>query len=127
MAFSVAVVGIVVFWYSVTLIFNYTAFNLVVLKDDPELSLKPEDITLIEMFACTICGALTLYSKSLQFIPPPQVRTRVFFLALTNAAACRLFMMAMDFVKLSLVQTIRACQPLFTVGVGAKSSTPLHI
>jgi drug/metabolite transporter (DMT)-like permease len=116
---SVTVVGLVVFWYAVTLIFNYTAFNLVVLKDDPALALKPEDITLIEMFACTICGALTLYSKSLQFIPPAPVRTRMFALSLTNAAACRLFMMAMDFVKLSLVQTIRACQPLFTVVIGA--------
>lgn len=114
--------GLVVFWYCVTLVFNWTAFNLVVLKDDPALALIPNDITLIEMFACTICGALTLYSKGLAFVPPPEVRTRMLALAITNAAACQLFMIAMDYVALSLVQTIRACQPLFTVVVGAPPS-----
>ena len=84
---SAHAVGIVVFWYCVTLVFNWTAFNLVVLKDDPALALLPADITLIEMFACTICGALTLYSKGLAFIPPPELRVRMLVLALANAAA----------------------------------------
>ena len=122
---SANAVGIVVFWYCVTLVFNWTAFNLVVLKDDPALALLPADITLIEMFACTICGALTLYNKSLGFIPPPELRARMLVLALANAAACQLFMFAMDFVALSLVQTIRACQPIFTVVVGAYFSTSI--
>ena len=74
---SANAVGIVVFWYCVTLVFNWTAFNLVVLKDDPALALLPADITLIEMFACTICGALTLYNKGLAFIPPPELRIRM--------------------------------------------------
>eukprot|EP01043_Picozoa_sp_COSAG02_P011918 COSAG02_NODE_448_length_22102_cov_11.767032_5_plen_138_part_00 len=120
---SAHAVGIVVFWYCVTLVFNWTAFNLVVLKDDPALALLPADITLIEMFACTICGALTLYSKGLAFVPPPELRVRMLVLALANAAACQLFMFAMDFVALSLVQTIRACQPIFTVVVGVYHST----
>ena len=119
---SANAVGIVVFWYCVTLVFNWTAFNLVVLKDDPALALLPADITLIEMFACTICGALTLYNKGLAFIPPPELRVRMLVLALANAAACQLFMFAMDFVALSLVQTIRACQPIFTVVVGEPRS-----
>ena len=106
---------LVVFWYSVTLVFNYTAFNLTQLKNDDAIRMEPGDITLIEMFACTICGTLTLRSKRLNMIPPPEVRGRMLALGLTNAAACRLFMMAMDHVALSLVQTIRACQPLFTV------------
>ena len=34
---------------------------------------------------------------------------------LANASACRFFMMAADLVPLSLLQTVRSCQPLFTV------------
>lgn len=117
-------VAIVVFWYCVTLVFNWTAFNLVVLKDDPALALLPTDITLIEMAACTVCGALTLYTKDLDFIPPPELRFRMLALAVANAAACQLFMFAMDFVALSLVQTIRACQPIFTVLVGEMRLVP---
>lgn len=123
---NVNAVGIVVFWYTVTLVFNWTAFNLVVLKDDPALALLPADITLIEMFACTICGALTLYNKGLGFIPPPGLRIRMLVLALANAAACQLFMFAMDFVALSLIQTIRACQPILTVFVGEFRSHGRH-
>jgi drug/metabolite transporter (DMT)-like permease len=123
---NVNAVGIVVFWYTVTLVFNWTAFNLVVLKDDPALALLPADITLIEMFACTICGALTLYNKGLGFIPPPGLRIRMLVLALANAAACQLFMFAMDFVALSLIQTIRACQPILTVFVGESRSHGRH-
>jgi drug/metabolite transporter (DMT)-like permease len=85
------------------------------IKNDPAVAMVAEDITVIEMATCTLLGALTLYSKGMAMIPAPAARGRVLLIAASNAASCRLFAMCMDYINLSLVQTIRACQPMFTV------------
>eukprot|EP01047_Picozoa_sp_COSAG01_P046402 COSAG01_NODE_4353_length_5111_cov_52.320830_3_plen_221_part_00 len=107
-----ATVGLVAFWYSATLLFNYTFFKLTRIKDDEAVKMVAQDITVIEMFTCTVLGVLTLYSKELPFVPVPAVRVRVLVVAVANAASCQTFAMAMDYINLSLVQTIRACQPI---------------
>jgi hypothetical protein len=107
-----ATVGLVAFWYSATLLFNYTFFKLTRIKNDEAVKMVAQDITVIEMFTCTVLGVLTLYSKELPFVPVPAVRVRVLVVAVANAASCQAFAMAMDYINLSLVQTIRACQPI---------------
>jgi hypothetical protein len=72
-----ATVGLVAFWYSATLLFNYTFFKLTRIKNDEAVKMVAQDITVIEMFTCTVLGVLTLYSKELPFVPVPAVRVRV--------------------------------------------------
>ena len=102
-------------WYCITLASNYVCQLLCLFKDHPSIDLQPGDITITEALSCTICGALTLFAMRLPLTPPPAVRTRLLLLGLANASACRFFMMAADLVPLSLLQTVRSCQPLFTV------------
>ena len=86
------------------------------IKNDKAVALVAEDITVIEMFTCCLLGLLTLYTKGLSIVPEPALQGRLLLVAAANAASCRLFAISMDFVNLSLVQTIRACQPVFMVG-----------
>ena len=105
----------VAFWYAVTLAFNYTAVELVTVAKKG--SLDAEDVTLLEMFACTVCGILTLSAKGLSLLPPRALAGRVVLLCAANLACCRLFIVAIQHLPLSLTQTVRSCQPLFTVAV----------
>ena len=106
---------LVVYWYTMTLCFNFTALRLVALSKAGVI--RPEDVTVIEMTCCTVCGIGSLIAMRLDIMPPPAIRRTMFVITAANAVSCRLFMVALSRIPLSLTQTVRACQPLFTAAV----------
>jgi len=102
------------FWFAATIVFNGAAVALV---DAAKLTgLDPEDVTLLEMMACGILGLLVESRRGLGgLIPTRGYRGPMLVLSVANLATCRLFIIAMQHIPLSLLQTVRACQPLFAV------------
>eukprot|EP01046_Picozoa_sp_COSAG06_P027225 COSAG06_NODE_2391_length_6964_cov_80.625055_4_plen_332_part_00 len=100
----------VALWYGVTLLSNYFGNYFVHYRE--EAAILSPDISLSEMLVCTTWGIITLWALGLPVLPPPEVRSRLLFVAAANASAVRCFYMSAALIQLSLLQTVRSCQPL---------------
>eukprot|EP01043_Picozoa_sp_COSAG02_P029665 COSAG02_NODE_1857_length_10645_cov_24.485302_7_plen_356_part_00 len=100
----------VALWYSVTLLSNYFGNYFVHYREQAAIS--SPDISLSEMLLCTVWGIATLACLGIPVIPPTEIRGRLLFLAAANASAVRCFYMSAALIQLSLLQTVRSCQPL---------------
>lgn len=100
----------VALWYSVTLLSNY--FGNYFVNFRKEAGIRSPDISLTEMFICSLWGLTTLVALGKPLLPPPEVRGQLLFVAAANASAVRCFYMSAALIQLSLLQTVRSCQPL---------------
>lgn len=102
------------FWFAATILFNGAAVRLV--DASKAAGLDPEDVTLLEMLTCGVLGLLVESRRGFHgLLPLPGYRKAMLAICAANLATCRLFIVAMQRIPLSLLQTIRACQPLFAV------------
>ena len=63
------------------------------------------------MTCCTVCGIGSLLAMRLGVVPPPALRGTMLAITAANAVSCRLFMVALSRIPLSLTQTVRAEGP----------------
>ena len=100
----------VALWVAVTLLSNYYGNHFVFARE--QAGIASSDISLSEMLLCTLWGISTLTCLGIPVIPPAAIRGRLLFLAVANASAVRLFYMSAALIQLTLLQTVRSCQPL---------------
>ena len=97
-------------WVSVTLLSNYFGNYFVHVRE--QAAIASPDISLSEMLLCTFWGLGTLACLGIPVSPPPAIRGRLVFLAAANASAVRCFYQSAALIQLSLLQTVRSCQPV---------------
>ena len=97
-------------WVGVTLLSNYFGNYFVHVRE--QAAIASPDISLSEMLLCTVWGLGTLACLGIPVSPPPAIRGRLVFVAAANASAVRCFYQSAALIQLSLLQTVRSCQPV---------------
>jgi drug/metabolite transporter (DMT)-like permease len=120
--------ALIVFWFAATLAFNYVSCQFVAFASTrvpgaagasriASAPITPEDITLIEMGLCGLLGGLALVHRGRRLLPPRDRYLDFLACSAANLLACRLFMISLSRINISLVQSVRASQPVFVVAL----------
>lgn len=106
---------IVVFvvWYLSSAIFNDTTPRL--MKALQKIGGENVDVTVIEFAISIVIGSTCLIFQGRRPIPPVHYISSSLFIGSLHVVGCRLFLFGLQYIPVSLAQTIRACNPLITV------------
>lgn len=111
-------VMVLTLWFVTSWAFNYLTPQFEKHVKDAAGATDSEGITMIELLSSVAYGLVVLPSCGLAVLPPRHLLYTLAKVGLAHLATCRLFVVAVcgdDRIPVSLAQTIRAANPLFTV------------
>eukprot|EP00928_Gymnodinium_smaydae_P045008 TRINITY_DN30045_c0_g1_i1.p1 TRINITY_DN30045_c0_g1~~TRINITY_DN30045_c0_g1_i1.p1 ORF type:complete len:343 (-),score=81.02 TRINITY_DN30045_c0_g1_i1:79-1107(-) len=97
-------------WFCCSCFFNYLAPQLVALVDN-------QDVTFLELGVTCAFGVMSLRLRGLALLPPASTLRHWALVGLLHLTGCRAFVWGLQFIPVSLAQTIRASSPLVAVPV----------
>ena len=76
------------------------------------------DVTLLELIITVCIAVAAQVAGGKRLLPPRALASEVGLACALHLLGCRLFITSIDFIPVSLAQTIRAANPLFVVAIG---------
>jgi drug/metabolite transporter (DMT)-like permease len=110
---TVVLIAVLVIWYLSSAIFNDTTPRL--MKALQKIGGENIDVTVIEFAISIIIGCISLAIQRKRPLPSVQLMLPSLFIGSLHVVGCRLFLFGLQYIPVSLAQTIRASNPLITV------------
>jgi len=117
---TVRIASVMAVWFVSSWLFNALTPQFKLYVHDANGQVDNEAITMVELLSCATYGLLLLPLAGISVMPPKELLWPLAKVGLAHLLACRLFVMAVcgeDSIPISFAQTIRAANPLFTVGM----------
>lgn len=98
-------------WFITSILFNYLTPQLLALVAN-------QDVTFLEFSVVVGFGAVALSVRGLRLHPPWKQAPRWLLVGVLHLVGCRFFIWGLQFIPVSLAQTIRASSPMLAVPIG---------